>query len=61
MLRSVSQSAWPTNEVVEIPESDSEEMRMVQMVLGVLSIYWQPLRKLVRNNFPSTPNLMLTR
>ncbi|KAH7092166.1 hypothetical protein FB567DRAFT_516651 [Paraphoma chrysanthemicola] len=46
VLKNVSQSSWPVGEMAEIPGLDSEEMKVVQLVLDVLSIYWQPLRKL---------------
>jgi hypothetical protein len=40
-------STLPAGSVLEIPGKDSEEMQTVHIVLGVLSLYWQPLRKLV--------------
>jgi hypothetical protein len=45
--------------MVEIPGLDSEEMKILQLVLDVLSIYWQPLRELVLNTCPQTQALKL--
>jgi len=42
------QSARSVNQSVQVPGLDSEEMRTIQAVLGVLSIYWKPLQRLVR-------------
>jgi mevalonate kinase len=33
---------------MHVPGLDSEEMNTIQTVLGVLGIYWAPLRRLVR-------------
>jgi hypothetical protein len=59
MLSNVSQSSWPAGEMVEIPGLDSEEMKILQLVLDVLSIYWQPLRELVLSTCPQTQALKL--
>jgi hypothetical protein len=59
MLSNVSQSFWPAGEMVEIPGLDSEEMKILQLVLDVLSIYWQPLRELVLSTCPQTQALKL--
>jgi hypothetical protein len=45
--------------MVEIPGLDSEEMKILQLVLDVLSIYWQPLRELVLSTCPQTQALKL--
>lgn len=42
------QSARSTYRSFQIPAPDSEEMKTIQTVLEVLSIYWKPLRRLVR-------------
>jgi hypothetical protein len=49
VFNNVSRSAWSTDESMQVPCIISEEMKTVQMALDVLSIYWQPLRKLVRS------------
>ena len=37
----------PADQLVQAPSPYSEEIKNVQMVLEVLSIYWKPLRVLV--------------
>jgi hypothetical protein len=42
------QSAISTHQSVQVPDLDSVEMKTIQTVLKVLSIYWKPLHRLVR-------------
>jgi hypothetical protein len=40
---------------IQVPDLASEEMKVLQMVLETLSLYWQPLRKLVCLDLSSDP------
>ncbi|KAL9087904.1 MAG: hypothetical protein Q9165_006466 [Trypethelium subeluteriae] len=42
----ISQSAWIMDQSTRVPGPESEEMKTIQAVLEVLSVYWKPLRKL---------------
>jgi hypothetical protein len=45
------QSAWSVVEMtVQVPELDSRAMKTTQILLEVLSLYWIPLRRLVRSD-----------
>lgn len=42
------QSDEYSDQSMKVPGPNSEEMKNLQTVLGVLAIYWKPLRELVR-------------
>jgi len=44
VYKSTMQSARSADQSVQVPGPDSEEMKTIQTVLEVLSIYWKPLR-----------------
>ncbi|KAH6866264.1 hypothetical protein B0T10DRAFT_611926 [Thelonectria olida] len=46
VYRGKSQASRSADQLFQIPGLDSEEMKTIQTVLEVLSIYWEPLREL---------------
>ncbi|KAF2814558.1 uncharacterized protein BDZ99DRAFT_515346 [Mytilinidion resinicola] len=46
-FKSMMLSARPLDPPVQVPGPDSEEIKTIQTVLEILSIYWRPLRRLV--------------
>lgn len=47
MHNAESQSEMPTGALMRVPGPDSDVFKTLQTILGVLSIYWKPLRTLV--------------